>query len=48
MLLQEGTDIFSDLRGVIQKRFIQNITEKYVDIEMELLQAEIINKSRPT
>lgn len=36
LLLKEGTTIFSDFGGIIQKRFNQNIAEKTVEIRRDL------------
>jgi predicted nucleotide-binding protein len=42
LLLQEGTEIFSDLQGVIQKRFKATVSEKYKEIRAELIEAGLI------
>ncbi len=36
LLLKEGTSIFSDFGGIIQKRFMSNVSEKIVDIRRDL------------
>lgn len=42
LLLKEGTNMFSDFGGIIQKRFTQNITEKVVEIRRDLVAAGIL------
>ncbi|HUW26834.1 MAG TPA: nucleotide-binding protein [Gallionella sp.] len=36
LLLKEGTTMFSDFGGIIQKRFSQNVAEKVVEIRRDL------------
>jgi predicted nucleotide-binding protein len=36
MLLKEGTTVFSDFSGIIQKRFRIDISEKFMEIESDL------------
>lgn len=36
LLLKEGTSMFSDFGGIIQKRFTQNVVEKVVQIRRDL------------
>lgn len=36
LLLKEGTSMFSDFGGIIQKRFTQNVVEKVVEIRRDL------------
>lgn len=36
LLLKEGTSMFSDFGGIIQKRFTQNVVEKAVEIRRDL------------
>ena len=36
LLLKEGTTMFSDFGGIIQKRFTQNVAEKVVEIRQDL------------
>ncbi|MBI5190049.1 MAG: nucleotide-binding protein [Nitrospirae bacterium] len=43
ILLQDGTHIFSDFDGIIQKRFVKNVKEVYKEIETELRHANIIS-----
>lgn len=45
LLLKEGTSMFSDFGGVIQKRFAQNIIERLVDIRKDLVAAGILSES---
>ena len=42
ILLQKGTEIFSDFDGVLQKRFNKEVKELYKDIADELKHAEVI------
>lgn len=42
LLLKEGTSIFSDFGGIIQKRFNLNISEKIIDIRQDLVAANIL------
>ena len=42
LLLKEGTSVFSDFGGIIQKRFAQNISEKIVEIKKDLVAAGIL------
>lgn len=42
LLLQEKTEVFSDLQGVIQKRFHSRVSEQYRDIRNELIEAQIL------
>ena len=43
LLLKEGTSIFSDFGGIIQKRFSQNISEKVIEIEKDLIAAGVLD-----
>ena len=36
LLLKEGTSMFSDFGGIIQKRFTRNVVEKVVEIRRDL------------
>ena len=45
LLLKEGTSIFSDFGGIIQKRFLKNISEKTAEIKKDLIAAGILNKT---
>jgi hypothetical protein len=42
LLLKDGTSLFSDFGGIIQKRFAQNISEKVVEIKRDLVAAGVI------
>ena len=42
LLLKKETSIFSDLGGIIQKRFAQNISEKIVEIRGDLVAAGVL------
>lgn len=42
LLLREGTSIFSDFGGIIQKRFVSNVSEKIVEIRKDLEAAGVI------
>ena len=44
LLLKEGTSLFSDFGGIIQKRFSENIAEKVIDIKKDLIAAGILDK----
>jgi predicted nucleotide-binding protein len=44
LLLKEGTSVFSDFGGIIQKRFIQNISEKTEEIKKDLISVGILNE----
>lgn len=44
LLLKEGTTVFSDFGGIIEKRFIQNISEKTEEIKKDLINAGILNE----
>ena len=41
LLLKEGTTIFSDFGGIIQKRFKENIAEKVSEIRKDLEQMKL-------
>lgn len=42
LLLKEGTSIFSDFGGIIQKRFTLNVLEKLVEIKKDLIAAGVL------
>jgi predicted nucleotide-binding protein len=44
LLLKEGTSVFSDFGGIIQKRFAQNISERVVEIRKDLFAAGILDE----
>jgi predicted nucleotide-binding protein len=43
LLLKEGTTLFSDFGGIIQKRFSQNISEAVLEIKKDLVAAGVID-----
>jgi predicted nucleotide-binding protein len=43
LLLKDGTSIFSNFDGIIQKRFINNISEKATEIKRDLMNSRIID-----
>ncbi len=43
LLLKEGTSIFSDFGGIIQKRFEKNIREKLTEIRKDLIACGILD-----
>lgn len=43
LLLREGTSLFSDFGGIIQKRFSQNISEKIIEIRRDLVAAGVLD-----
>lgn len=45
LLLKEGTSLFSDFGGIIQKRFSQNISEKVAEIKRDLVASGILDES---
>lgn len=45
LLLKDGTSLFSDFGGIIQKRFATNISEIVIEIERDLLAAGILDKT---
>lgn len=45
LLLKEGTALFSDFGGIIQKRFTSNISEKSVEIKRDLVAAGVLEES---
>ena len=42
LLLKQGTSLFSDFGGIIEKRFVQNVSEKISEMRRELMTAGII------
>jgi hypothetical protein len=42
-LLKDGTSLFSDFGGIIQKRFSQNISEKIVEIKRDLVASGVLD-----
>ena len=45
LLLKEGTSVFSDFGGIIQKRFTQNISERIVEIKRDLVAAGVLDET---
>jgi len=45
LLLKEGTSIFSDFGGIIQKRFTQNISEKIIEIRKDLVAVGVLDEA---
>jgi hypothetical protein len=44
LLLKEGTSMFSDFGGIIQKRFAKNIAEKLIEVRGDLVAAGILSE----
>ena len=42
LLLKEGTSMFSDFGGIIQKRFAQNVSENLVEIRKDFIAAGVL------
>jgi predicted nucleotide-binding protein len=45
LLLREGTSVFSDFGGIIQKRFTENISEKIIEIKRDLVAAGVLDET---
>jgi hypothetical protein len=45
LLLKEGTSLFSDFGGIMQKRFAKNISEKVVEIKRDLVAAGVLDET---
>jgi predicted nucleotide-binding protein len=45
LLLREGTSLFSDFGGIIQKRFTQNISERIIEIKRDLVAAGVLDET---
>jgi len=43
LLLKEGTSVFSDFGGIIQKRFTRNISERVIEIKRDLVAAGVLD-----
>lgn len=41
LLLKEGTSLFSDFGGIVQKRFTQNVAERVIEIRKDLVAAGV-------
>jgi predicted nucleotide-binding protein len=46
LLLKEGTSIFSDFSGIVQKRFHKEVAEKILEIRNELVGCGIMNNNQ--
>lgn len=44
LLLKDGTSLFSDFGGIIQKRFARDISEKVIEIKRDLMAAGIVDE----
>jgi len=44
LLLKEGTSVFSDFGGIVQKRFSNNVSEKISEIKNDLIEFGILDK----
>jgi predicted nucleotide-binding protein len=44
LLLKEGTSVFSDFGGIMQKRFARNISEKVIEIKRDLIAAGVLDE----
>ena len=44
LLLKEGTSVFSDFGGIIQKRFARNIPEQILEIKQDLVAAGVLDE----
>ena len=42
LLLKEGTSMFSDFGGIVQKRFTQNVSEKIIEMRQDLQAAGVL------
>lgn len=45
LLLKEGTSMFSDFGGIIQKRFVTNVSERLVEIRIELEESGLLSRT---
>lgn len=45
LLLKEGTTLFSDFGGIIQKRFAEHISEKVIQIKRDLIEAGVLDET---
>ncbi|MBU1183061.1 MAG: nucleotide-binding protein [Acidobacteria bacterium] len=45
LLLKDGTSLFSDFGGIIQKRFARDISEKVIEIKRDLVAAGVIDET---
>ena len=42
LLLKEGTELFSDFGGIVQKRFRQNVSERIIEVRRDLEAAGVL------
>lgn len=47
LLLKEGTELFSDFGGIIQKRFRSNVSERLLEIRRDLEAAGVLPPTEP-
>ena len=45
LLLKEGTSLFSDFGGIIQKRFAKNVSEKIIEMRRDLITAGVLDET---
>jgi predicted nucleotide-binding protein len=45
LLLKEGTTVFSDFSGIVEKRFKEHVSEKYLEIENDLKASGMLTSS---
>jgi hypothetical protein len=45
LLLKEGTTVFSDFGGIIQKRFARNISERIPEIRQDLVAGGVLDET---
>ena len=45
LLLKNGTSVFSDFGGILQKRFTHNISEKVLEIKKDLVVAGVLDET---
>ena len=43
LLLKDGTTVFSDFSGIVEKRFKEHISEKFIEIESDLKASGMLN-----
>jgi hypothetical protein len=42
LLLKEGTSVFSDFGGIVQKRFTRDVAERVMEIKKDLVAAGVL------
>jgi predicted nucleotide-binding protein len=45
LLLKNGTSVFSDFGGIVQKQFANNVSEKIIEIRRDLVAAGILEEA---